>query len=101
MGLPTTGTAAEPSRADRRRQAMLAAAMEVFLRHGYLGATTDEVAARASVSKQTLYKHFPDKQQLFAATVLASTDRVVSGLAQLAADTLDGAKDVRKALRKP
>ena len=45
---------AETGRSERRRQAIIKAATEVFVRHGYLGATTDEVAARASVSKQTL-----------------------------------------------
>ena len=90
---------AETSRSERRRQAITQAATEVFLRHGYLGATTDEVAARASVSKQTLYKHFPDKQQLFAAVILDTTAQVVDGLSVVVAETLDDAQDVRKALR--
>ena len=52
----------------------------MFVRHGYLGATTDEVAARAAVSKQTLYKHFADKQHLFAEVILDTTVQVVDGL---------------------
>jgi AcrR family transcriptional regulator len=48
----------EDSRTARKRQAIIAAAWEVFLTHGYLGASMDEVAARAAVSKQTVYKHF-------------------------------------------
>jgi AcrR family transcriptional regulator len=40
----------------RKRRAILTAATEVFLQHGYLGASMDEVAARAAVSKQTVYK---------------------------------------------
>src|SRR5262249_40294609 len=60
---------------------------------------TDEVAARASVSKQTLYKHFPDKRQLFAAVILDTTTQVVDGLSAAAAGTLDDAQDPRKALR--
>ena len=68
-----TDATAETGRSERRRQAIIRAATEVFLRHGYLGATTDEVAARASVSKQTLYKHFADKQHLFAETILDTT----------------------------
>jgi TetR/AcrR family transcriptional repressor of mexJK operon len=71
----------------------------VFLHHGYLGATTDEVAARASVSKQTLYKHFAGKQQLFAEVILETTAGVVEGLSAAVASTLAGAQDVRKALR--
>jgi AcrR family transcriptional regulator len=93
-----TGATAETGRAERKRQAIIEAATEVFLRHGYLGATTDEVAARASVSKQTLYKHFADKQHLFAETILDTTVQLVDGLSNVAS-TLPDAQDVRKALR--
>jgi TetR/AcrR family transcriptional regulator, mexJK operon transcriptional repressor len=93
------GAAAETGRSERRRQAIIRAATEVFLRHGYLGATTDEVAARASVSKQTLYKHFADKQHLFAEVILDTTLHVVDGLSNAVASTLRDAQDVRKALR--
>ena len=95
-------SAAETTRSERRRQAIIQAAAEVFLRHGYLGATTDEVAARASVSKQTLYKHFADKQHMFAEIILDTTVQVVDGLSNAVASTLQDAQDtqdVRKALR--
>jgi TetR/AcrR family transcriptional regulator, mexJK operon transcriptional repressor len=91
-------TAADTGRSERRRQAIIKAATEVFVRHGYLGATTDEVAARAAVSKQTLYKHFADKQHLFAEVILDTTVQVVDGLSAVAS-TLDEAQDVRRALR--
>jgi TetR/AcrR family transcriptional regulator, mexJK operon transcriptional repressor len=94
-----TGVTVETGRSERRRQAIIQAATEVFLRHGYLGATTDEVAARASVSKQTLYKHFADKQHLFAEVILDTTVQVVDGLSNAVASTLQDAQDVRKALR--
>lgn len=94
-----TSAAAETGRSERRRQAIIRAATEVFLRHGYLGATTDEVAARASVSKQTLYKHFADKQHLFAEIILDTTVHLVDGLSDAVASTLQDAQDVRKALR--
>jgi AcrR family transcriptional regulator len=90
--------AAAVTRTERKRQAIIGAATEVFLRHGYLGATTDEVAARASVSKQTLYKHFPDKQHLFAEVIGVTTVQLVGGLSD-AASTLRDAQDVRNAIR--
>jgi AcrR family transcriptional regulator len=93
------GATAETGRSERRRQAIIQAAAEVFLQHGYLGATTDEVAARASVSKQTLYKYFADKQHLFADTILDTTVQVVDGLSSAVASTLQDAQDVRQALR--
>jgi len=40
------GIDAVPGRSARRRQAILEAATEVFVRQGYLGATTDQVAPR-------------------------------------------------------
>ncbi|MEY9863642.1 TetR/AcrR family transcriptional repressor of mexJK operon [Catenulispora sp. GAS73] len=98
MDRQTTG-ASEPGRSERQRQAIIEAATAVFVHHGYLGATTDEVAARASVSKQTLYKHFADKRQLFAEAMLDTTLQVVDGLSKSVANTLEGVHDVRAALR--
>jgi AcrR family transcriptional regulator len=98
VDLQTSG-GAETGRSERRRQAIIGAATEVFLRHGYLGATTDEVAARASVSKQTVYKHFADKEHLFADIILNSTVQLVDGLSNAVASTLQDAQDVPKALR--
>ena len=52
-------------RSARKRRAILDAAAALFLRNGYRGTAMDEVAATAAVSKQTLYKHFSDKERLF------------------------------------
>ena len=98
MELQASATA-ESGRSDRRRQAIINAATEVFLRHGYVGATTDEVAARAAVSKQTLYKHFADKQRLFAEVILETTVQLVDRLSTVAGTLLDTA-DVRSGLRE-
>ena len=86
-------------RTPRKRRAILAAATEVFLQHGYLGASMDEVAAKAGVSKQTVYKQFENKERLFAEIVLGTSDVVMDELIQAYADTLDGAVDAREALR--
>jgi TetR/AcrR family transcriptional repressor of mexJK operon len=95
---PTTAT--EPDRSERTRRAIIDAATEVFLQHGYVGATTDDVAARAAVSKQTLYKHFGDKQRLFAETVLERTVDVVDRLSESVTRSLHDAQDVQEALRE-
>ena len=86
-------------RTPRKRRAILAAATTAFLQHGYLGASMDEVAAKAGVSKQTVYKQFENKERLFAEIVLGTSDQLMDGLAQAYADTLDGATDAREALR--
>jgi TetR/AcrR family transcriptional repressor of mexJK operon len=44
----------------------------------------DDIAAAAQVSKQTIYTHFANKQELFADLVLGNADRVESFLAGLA-----------------
>jgi AcrR family transcriptional regulator len=56
-----------------RREAILAAATELFAVHGYSDAVTQALAERLQVGKGTIYRHFPSKRELF----LASADRVM------------------------
>lgn len=67
----------------RRRAGRLAssgpirdAAAGLFLQKGYDGTSMDDIAAAARVSKQTIYTHFANKQELFADLVLGNADRV-------------------------
>lgn len=62
-------TAPTGRRADRKRRDILAAAREVFLANGYIGASVTDVAAQANASKVTVYRHFADKEGLFVAVV--------------------------------
>jgi TetR/AcrR family transcriptional regulator, mexJK operon transcriptional repressor len=78
------------------------AATAVFVAKGYDGTSMDEIAAKASVSKQTIYKHFSDKDHLFAEIVLATTqqvDHVVGLVAQSLDDTKDLAQDLERLAR--
>ncbi|MFL6099325.1 MAG: TetR/AcrR family transcriptional regulator C-terminal domain-containing protein [Actinomycetales bacterium] len=61
-------------RSASKRRAIVEAATEAFLRSGYRGTSMDEIAAAAGVSKQTVYKHFADKERLFAEIVRARVD---------------------------
>lgn len=54
---------------DARRKAIIAEAHKTFIELGYRGTTTDIVAARCHVSKQTIYSVFPTKADLFRAVV--------------------------------
>ncbi|MER6144764.1 TetR/AcrR family transcriptional regulator [Streptomyces sparsogenes] len=61
-----------------KRQAILEAAVAVFLREGYTRASVDVIADEARVSKQTVYNHFGDKQRLFLAAVEGERERVAA-----------------------
>lgn len=67
-------TVAEQPRSARIHAAILAAAEDVFLRDGYVGASMDEVARLAGASKQTVYRHFGSKERLFVELVSKMTD---------------------------
>ncbi|ELP70642.1 TetR/AcrR family transcriptional regulator [Streptomyces turgidiscabies] len=69
-------TASEEGRSARKHTAIMAAATQAFMNKGYAGTSMDDIARLAAVSKQTVYKHFTDKEKLFAEIVLATTDRV-------------------------
>jgi AcrR family transcriptional regulator len=90
---------AELGRSARKRRAILDAARELFLRSGYAGTSMDDVAAKAAVSKQTVYKHFEDKERLFTAIItgdIAETE----GLTQPLADALPQTQDLERDLRE-
>jgi TetR/AcrR family transcriptional repressor of mexJK operon len=88
----------QPERgSDRRHREIREAAIGIFLANGYEGATMEDIAVRAGVSKQTVYKHFTDKQNLFADIVLSTTDdmdALVGLIADRLSDTSDPAKDL-------
>lgn len=52
---------------DRKRIAIIEAAIEEFRAAGFDATSMDRIAARAAVSKRTVYNHFPSKEALFAA----------------------------------
>jgi TetR/AcrR family transcriptional repressor of mexJK operon len=52
-----------------KRAAILAAAKQLFSRHGLSGISMDAIATRADVSKLTLYSHFRSKDDLFQTAV--------------------------------
>jgi len=50
----------------RRRQNILDAAIDLFQERGYLGTTVDDIAARAGVTKRTLYHHMANKESILS-----------------------------------
>lgn len=61
----TVITLPSPIRRGRKFDQVLAGARRVFLRDGFEGASVDDIAREAGVSKATLYSYFPDKRLLF------------------------------------
>jgi TetR/AcrR family transcriptional regulator, mexJK operon transcriptional repressor len=86
------------SRSARKRGAILGAATTLFLRNGYRGTSMDEIAALARVSKQTVYKHFADKESLFS-EIVVSTVEEVAGPIHDAVLRLEDSGDVEADLR--
>jgi AcrR family transcriptional regulator len=56
-------------RKDARPQELLSAALDLFVERGYAATRLDDVAAKAGVSKGTLYLYFTNKEDLFKAVV--------------------------------
>ena len=74
---------------------ILEGATATFLELGFEGASVDEIARRAGVSKGTLYNYFPDKSALFAAIV----ERECEEQARRVFTVDSGATDVEATLR--
>jgi AcrR family transcriptional regulator len=81
-------TIAKP-RWERRKEArpaeLVSAALQLFVEKGYAGTRLDDVAARAGVSKGTLYLYFENKEELFKAVV---RENIVARISQSADEIL-------------
>ena len=71
-------TEAVLGRSARKRATILSAGRALFLGSGYQGTNVDQIAASAEVSKQTVYKHFGDKQELLLAIVNDALESTVT-----------------------
>jgi TetR/AcrR family transcriptional repressor of mexJK operon len=70
-------TSVAPAAIDAKEAAIIDAARKTFLAHGYDGASMDEIALTAAVSKRTVYNRFRSKEELFAATIEESCRRIL------------------------
>ncbi|MFD0667123.1 TetR/AcrR family transcriptional regulator [Ramlibacter sp. MAHUQ-53] len=89
---------------ERRKQArpgeLLGAALELFVEKGYAATRVEEVAARAGVSKGTLFIYYPSKVDLFKAVVSETiAGRMAEWDAEFATYTGPTADMVRHCLR--
>jgi len=73
-----------PSRIDDPTRArILEAARDQFLRLGFSPVTMDDIASAAGVSKATLYRAFPGKEQLFREVILGQLLEIETGIDSL------------------
>ena len=84
--MPTTKTLREGS--TQKRAAILTAARELFLSDGFDRTSVDAVAARAGVSKRTVYDYFGDKQTLLQAVVDGVGLSLITTIGRILHDTL-------------
>jgi TetR/AcrR family transcriptional regulator, mexJK operon transcriptional repressor len=96
--LTTTRTSKPRPPPEDVRRAILTATRTLFLAKGYAGTSTDEIAALSAVSKQTIYRHFSDKDDLIAAVF---NDAITAAEAQGAEafDAMAGTEDLERDLR--
>lgn len=80
MPTPASGAAATPT--DRRtrrreecREAVYAAAVELFVQQGFDNTTMDQIAQRADVARATVFNHFPRKAEFLAEWTTRRRDR--------------------------
>jgi AcrR family transcriptional regulator len=86
MTSTTTATTspARQRRKEARPQELLDAALALFVEKGFAATRSEEVAARAGVSKGTLYLYYPSKEELFKAVVRQNLTALIAEGEELA-----------------
>src|SRR6188472_3338672 len=77
------------SRGDSTRSSLTSAARTLFAERGYAGVGTEEIVARAGVTRGALYHHFADKRDLFRAVHEELEEALVADIGA----RLDGIED--------
>ena len=67
--------------------AVIAAALDVFWRHGYAGASINQLTEATGLSRSSLYQRFQDKDGLFQEALAAYIERVLHRASAVRADT--------------
>jgi AcrR family transcriptional regulator len=84
--------------APLRREAILAAAEEVFARRGYHGAALEDIAQSAGISKALIYEHFASKRELHASLLSAHVEEIFQRLQASAAPGQPGEERLRRGI---
>ncbi len=60
---------------QRKLEQLIDGARRVFLAQGFAGASVDDIAREAGISKATMYRYFPDKAAIFSEIIRRDCDR--------------------------
>lgn len=83
-------------KADDTRAALLRAAVKVIGRHGYSGATVDEIAEVAGVSKGNVYYHFKTKGDIATSVLVNGVQHLVTLFKQAIEESGSGVEALRR-----
>jgi AcrR family transcriptional regulator len=76
--------------ASARREQLLDVALQVFARQGYHGASMNDVADAAGVTKPVVYQHFDSKRELYLALLDEVGARLLTAISKATAGATDG-----------
>lgn len=82
-----------------REQQMLDAAVKVFSRRGYHGASMDEIADDAGISKPMVYAYLGTKEELFVACLHREGTRMMQAIADVVAPDLSADERLWRSLQ--
>jgi TetR/AcrR family transcriptional repressor of mexJK operon len=85
-------------RSESKRAVILDAAEALFIAEGYERASVDAIAARAQVSKRTVYDHFGEKETIFLRVLERVNDALASTVRTAIDEELAPGRDLREAL---
>lgn len=80
--------------ASERRTQLVEVAKRVFAEHGYDGASVEEIASQAKVSKPIVYEHFGGKEGLYAVVVDRETARLLGMITSRLGPGLGGREQI-------
>jgi AcrR family transcriptional regulator len=93
-----TPTGARLPAAERRRQ-LIEVAIDVFAQHGLHGASMNQVAKAAGVTKPVLYQHFPSKRELYREVLEDVGGRLEAAIVKATADAAGPHQQVEAGFR--
>ena len=85
--------------ADARRQQIIDVAIDVFGRAGYFGASMNDIAEAAGVTKPVLYQHFDSKGALYGALLDEVGARMLDAITKATVDCTDGKEQTELGFR--